>query len=578
MKRIIYLVLLLSAFTFRGEAQYHITSVTRMDTIPHAYCDTVEFCIGTDYVCTVCSLAYVKTYFGDGTVDNIDYSYCSYASPPSMYKSHVYSFPGCYTMKNVLYIDSSMGFGSGLVADDSVITIVDIPVFCQTLPIRIFYDLAGSGVYNINDTFINFPVKIEVSRNGVVVDTSSCTSGIYYSVPDVIGDVYSFRIIASTPGTIITCPSTGIIYDTVSSYSSPVKYFGLVCSATASFDLAVNAVLPVTGVHDQYGNIYVSNSSCDPVNATVTMTFSPKYSYDGGAIPAPSSASGNSIIWNLSNVSHDPINLYYVLEDDAMDLVVGDSVQEHVYVTPTTGDINPANNTEMVIDTVKGGCDPNEMSVSPSGYISSGTQLQYTIGFENTGNDTAFNISVYDTLSDIVDIKSMNIVMASAVMNIAILNIGGHNIVKFDFPNINLLDSSHHGLCNGAVIFTVNAKDNLPQGATIFNHAGIFFDYNPVVMTDTVEDIIGFPACVTSQNKASKVSVYPNPSNNAVTIIADNTSYTIAIFTNVLGQQVLAQSLTASQTKVNISSLPTGMYYVTLRGAFGVKVVMFEKM
>jgi len=71
-------------------------------------------------------------------------------------------------------------------------------------------------------------------------------------------------------------------------------------------------------------------------------------------------------------------------------------------------------------------------------------------------------VSVYDTLSDNVDITSLRIVAASAVMNIAILNDGTHNIVKFDFPKINLLDSSYHNQCNGMVIFKINTLNGLP--------------------------------------------------------------------------------------------------------------------
>ena len=216
---------------------------------------------------------------------------------------------------------------------------------------------------------------------------------------------------------------------------------------------------------------------------------------------------------------------------------------------------------------------------SPEGTITTGTRLQYTIGFENTGNDTAFNISVYDTLSDNVDVKSLKFVAATNYVTTSVTHLNGQNILKFDFPHINLLNSSHHNLCDGMVVFTINTKTGLPNGTTIFNRAGIYFDDNPVVMTNTVENIIGLPSTQAALAPSlSKVSVYPNPANNEVTISADNTQFSAATFTNVLGQQVLAPTLNAQSTKVNISSLPAGIYYITLSGEGGVKVVEFEKL
>lgn len=132
------------------------------------------------------------------------------------------------------------------------------------------------------------------------------------------------------------------------------------------------------------------------------------------------------------------------------------------------------------------------MDVKPGGNILPGTNLQYTISFENTGNDTAFNIYIMDTLSDDVNPQSLRVVGASAKMNISKYydNTIHHNIVRFDFPDINLLDSSHHDQCNGFVVFNIKAKSGLADGTNIPNYGGIFFDFNPVVMTDTVVNTV----------------------------------------------------------------------------------------
>ena len=299
----------------------------------------------------------------------------------------------------------------------------------------------------------------------------------------------------------------------------------------------------------------------------------------------PTSYTSSSVIWNLTGLSAatGPVDLFYAIWGGLTGhlFTPGDTIHSYVTITPTSGDVDVTNNSEIILDTVKAGCDPNEMSVNPAGCIYSNvsTQLQYTIHFMNVGNDTAFNIHVMDTLSDNVDPKSLRIVMASNTMNIALFNDGAHNIVKFDFPQINLLDSAACPQCSGAVIFSINTKPGLPDGATVFNHAGVFFDYNPVVMTNTVENVTGCAvASVKNETPLRNISIFPNPTTDELTIKMDQGSYNAVTITNDIGQEILIQPLTLSQTKVNLSQLPSGMYYVTFRGDNGTTVQKFVKM
>ena len=560
----LFVAMLLTLTAAKSEAQYIITSVNWVPQIDSGACNPPIANVLTN---TYSSSLSIKTYFGDGTSiispisNGSSYGYC--------YSNSNYSFPGSYTCKFILYNSS--------LAVDSTITKSEY-LFCSTAILKFVMDSLGTGIYDsLYDRYIKMPITVEVDYNGIPYDTFTTTSGYYYTMTGAPGDIYAFKIINIPSGIILSFPASNVLYDTIKypNNNYAPQYFGFKCTGTTSFDLAVYDAGSVTGIHDQGGGIFVSNTYCDPVDATVIMNFSPKYVYDGGAYPTPSSVSGNTITWNLSGISFSssPIMLVYSFVDSAGGLIAGDTVHEYIQVTPISGDINPANNTCLIIDTVKAGVDPNKMSVSPSGYINAGTQLQYTIGFENTGNDTAFNISVYDTLSDNVDVKSLNIIMASAVMNIAVLNIGGQNIIRFDFPNINLLDSSHHGQCNGAVIFTINTLSGLPAGTTILNHAGIFFDYNPVVMTNTVENIIGIPTSATALNKGSKISVYPNPANDVVIItgVQQNTSYRLLNVTGILMQQ---GSLEYGSNTLSVKSVTPGIYILEMTGDDGKRDIL----
>jgi hypothetical protein len=511
---------------------------------------------------------YVKTYFGDGTTDSS--AILSSGSSPVI--NHSYCNSGTYSVKHVLC-------NSSTVLDTFLYSYTH--TLCNSFPVNFYYDANSNCTKDISDDALSQAVMVEVDSNGVAIDTLSATSGLYYTAYGSVGDIYAFKILTTPVGFHTTCPSTGIIYDTIgiSVYAAPARYMGMECVTSTNFDLSLHAVIHGTALNDQYGSIYVQNSYCMPTNATVTLHYSPKYdAAPRDMIPAPTSYSGNTIIWDLSSLSSTlstPVHIQYGVWHGSSALYVGDTVHSSFIVVPTSGDADSTNNTEIVFDTVRAGYDPNEISVKPAGCIASGaasTQLQYTINFENTGNDTAHNIYVMDTLPLYVDATSMRIVMASHEMyTTKIKDAAGHNILKFDFPAINLLDSSHHGQCDGAVIFNIKTKPGLATGTDISNRAGIYFDVNPVVMTNKVTNGIGCPPSSVSSLQSAVTSplVYPNPANDVLNIKVAENSYQSFTISNNIGSVILSGTLTKTNTQLNIQSLPAGLYFITLKGEQG---------
>jgi len=509
----------------------------------------------------------ITTYYGDGT--NSSSSLLQGFGGGYAILNHTYQSSGTYSVKQVLY--------DGTTPLDSL-TFSYNYTFCSTLPVSFYYDANGNCTYDNTEHLNAQPIAVEVDSDGVAIDTLSCTGGLYYNATGMIGDIYAFKVLPTTSGLYVTCPASGIIYDTLVTGVNNLygKFAGLQCATGNSFDLSVLDVIPVTGVHDEWGNVYVSNNSCISTNATVTLHYSTDYNVigSGGYLdvsPSPTSYSDSTITWNLTNLSSTSgtVDLYYAIWTDSAGglLTPGDTVHTFVVVTPVTGDADTVNNFTVITDTVKAGCDPNEMSVSPAGCIGSGAiskQLQYTINFTNTGNDTAFNIYAMDTLSANVDLKSLRIVSASATMNTEILNTGGYNIVKFDFPHINLLDSIQHpAQCSGGVIFNINTKTGLSDGATIANHAGIFFDINPVVMTNAVENEIGCTNLGVTAIQANTITIYPNPTTTALTVTNTQPITNITI-TNLVGQMLSTHNYNTEQVQVNVADLPAGVYFIKI--------------
>ena len=217
------------------------------------------------------------------------------------------------------------------------------------------------------------------------------------------------------------------------------------------------------------------------------------------------------------------------------------------------------------------------MSVNPSGYIISGIPLQYVINFENTGNDTAFNISIMDTLSLYVEPTSFKIIASSAPMNTQIYYnpLVQRNILTFNFPEINLLDSTHSDQCNGMVIFKINTFPGLPDGTRIFNSAGIFFDNNPGIVTNTAVDIIGNPpTSIPVLQNLHTLSIYPNPANTNLTIQYSDNIHRVDI-TNLLGMVIYTGSYNSPLVQIDVASLSTGIYFVRVNGNYIRKFLKF---
>ncbi len=451
---------------------------------------------------------------------------------------------------------------------------------CNTVSLTLYNDLNNDCNYVNNDDASPYSGSIvEIDSNGVTVETISATNGFYYTPHGKNGDVYDFKLI-STPGDLTaSCPLNGIISHTVQSTGLTHLFMGMNCANPGAFDLAVYPTNPGSTAIAQQGYIYVSNDNCSSTPATVTMTHSPKYQYLS-AMPAPTSVNGNMVTWSFNNLSNNtmfPLSIHYELEYAVNPLVSGDTTHSLFTIEPTTGDANTADNSFFIIDTVMASLDPNAITAFPQECVAAGTNMQYLIQFENTGNAVAENIYVLDTLPAELDINSMKMVMSSHHMYVTKIQSGGYNILRFDFHNINLADSSDHIGRHGQLIYTIDLDGALPYGANIDHQAGIYFDYNAVVMTNNERSSICVPQNVSSTTIGGSTILYPNPAGDELTVQTDG-SFTNATITNSIGQVLMEQQLDKKQQRINISSLAPGMYYVNISGAQGNEVVKFVKM
>ncbi len=131
--------------------------------------------------------------------------------------------------------------------------------------------------------------------------------------------------------------------------------------------------------------------------------------------------------------------------------------------------------------------DPNDKKSIPEGrgefkLTNPNSILEYTIRFQNTGNDTARKIVIKDTLNSNLNISSFKNLGSSHKYTHFIQN---NNISVWTFDKIYLPDSAtDEKNSNGFLKFSISQKLNLPNETKISNRAAIYFDLNEPIFTN----------------------------------------------------------------------------------------------
>lgn len=170
--------------------------------------------------------------------------------------------------------------------------------------------------------------------------------------------------------------------------------------------------------------------------------------------------------------------------------------------------------------------DPNDKLVQPArgegkNYTLFEEKLEYTIRFQNTGNDTAFAVVLRDTLDAGLDWATFEPFSASHPYEFVLDQRTG--VLIFTFRDINLPDSTaNQAGSQGFVTYTISSRPGLAENTLIANRAGIYFDSNPPVITNTTENTLVSQLPGTTAAKEApvvsklRVKAYPNPFSEAV--------------------------------------------------------------
>ncbi len=211
----------------------------------------------------------------------------------------------------------------------------------------------------------------------------------------------------------------------------------------------------------------------------------------------------------------------------------GDILTLTATASPVASDSSAANNSMTVKQILTGSYDPNDKTEMHGGQLtpvaySNNEYLQYLIRFQNTGSDTAFFVTVKDTLDTKLNLSTVEVLAASHHYDFKLEK----NVATWNFQFIKLTDTvTNEPASHGYILFRVKPKAGLVLGDVFSNKAAIYFDFNLPVITNSEKTMltdgnsicpggnIKFTSSITGASYQWQVNTgsgYTNISNGAV--------------------------------------------------------------
>lgn len=437
---------------------------------------------------------------------------------------------------------------------------------------KVYADNNSNCIPEPTETMVS-PVKINLFQAGNLVQQTYTTSGGVYNFDASIGN-YTYSVDTTNVPFQVICPPSGELQSVLTLADSVDLNmdFGLECKLQN--DLGTHAIVQDSGVFRPANVALVNviagdmaqvyNLNCaSGVSGTVTVYYSGPATYSGNAvgslIPV---ATPNTLTYSIADFGlidiHEAFQFYLTTDTLAQ---AGDQICITVNVTLIAGDLNPSNNILTHCFSVINSFDPNIKEVSPVDFIANtGEWLTYTIHFQNTGNAPAQHIVITDTLD--AKLQEATFMYLGSSHDPVVEATG--NVLKFNFPNINLPDSTNdEPNSHGYVQYKVKIDQGLSLGQIIENNAAIYFDFNAPVITNTTSTLIVAPTAL-SEIQDDFFTVYPNPSSEKMTVRSTSSGLHNLILTDVAGRIVYKKEFTGSELNFNVNEFASGMYFLNL--------------
>lgn len=315
-------------------------------------------------------------------------------------------------------------------------------------------------------------------------------------------------------------------------------YYGIEPAASIN-DLKVQihpVAFPRPGFSRNYQIDYQNVGTTSLNNVVLKFLKSAEDTFDSSS--GSFTVTNDTVVWSLGMLTPFSFGSQTVQLTLSTIATLGDSTHIQAWITPMLNDVAATDNYVSLKEEIIGSYDPNDKRVIPeTSEPSVNDPLEYTIRFQNTGTYQADFVVIRDTLDALLDIGTFQMISASHSYNFEISN----RVATWTFAQIYLPDStSDEPGSHGYVKFKIKRVAGLGLGTEIPNHAAIYFDYNPPIITNTsiftIESlVVGFDAAGNSVNMV----VYPNPTTEGVHVMLNQALDNVELsVTNILGKEI----------------------------------------
>ncbi len=299
---------------------------------------------------------------------------------------------------------------------------------------------------------------------------------------------------------------------------------------------------------------YCNMGTVPATNVILTLTIGPGTNFNGGpnddivlidsSVPWESN-DGETATWSIGDLGIGESATIFVKDSIASNVAAGTLIPLTATIISNETELVIANNSDQSMEPAVGGFDPNDISVSPEGYIDNDQELIYTIRFQNVGNAAVSTVRITDQLPTELDVETLEMGVASHPYRLEVID---GNVLVWNFENINMPDSTtNEAESHGYIIFKIKPVEGLEEGATFKNDASIYFDNNEPIHTNVVVNIIGEePKFEIADDASELLDIFPNPMSEKsmikiVDLNGNNILMTGLNIHNIVGSEIFSK-------------------------------------